>query len=298
MNSRVDECKQGEVRYYDERTTLLLSHSRLISNWVQRNDREVSRYRKRSEFGSSGMGNELEKFEYPIRDFSGSGKPRPILDQWNGDRNRPVAFHGQGRGIEEWRRFPIPSYADVGPSNYEHGLFHGYAEQKRTHHDFDGTIRVENWEHERAELIRKLDELKEQIIRCSDSAEKPRERVPPPPSPPVLPNRYFGQDSYVQESSTGLYTVSFAPDKYVQEPLYSTPNHQPVHYNNIRGLDRQDFPSPPSKIRNEVVVYDSSNIPQTLQRSPHQAPPQYLMRHYHDHFSGQRMDSNHTTLAS
>ncbi|KAG5563407.1 hypothetical protein RHGRI_005980 [Rhododendron griersonianum] len=293
MNSRGDLRKEGEVGYYNDRNTLLVNHPRLIRNWVQRNNHEQSWNRKRSEFGSSHMGIEVADFEMPMGDFNSSLKPRSMLDQWDGETDEPVAFRR--------KRFPIP-YADEGPSNHQRGFLHGYAEQKRIHHDYDGPSRVDILENERVELIRKVDALKDQIIRCGDLGhftEKPRERLSPPP--PVLPNNYFGDDAYVQVSPTRFNIVSiqpFAPDKYIPEPLYFSPNNQPVRRTNRSGLDEQDFSSRLTEISNEIVVYDSSNLPQRPRKPPHQPPAGYLMQPYHDHFSGQHMACNRSTLAS
>ncbi|KAI8569739.1 hypothetical protein RHMOL_Rhmol02G0300600 [Rhododendron molle] len=293
MNSRGDLRKEGEVGYYNDRNTLLVNHPRLISNWVQGNNHEQSWNRERSEFGRSRVGIEVVDFEMPMGDFNGSLKPRSMLDQWDRGTDEPVAFRP--------KRFPIP-YSDEGPSNHQRGFLHGYAEQKRIHRDYDGPSRVDILENGRVELIRKLDELRDQIIRCGDLShftEKPRERLSPPP--PVLPNNYFGDDAYVQVSPTRFNIVSiqpFAPDKYVPEPLYFSPNNQPVRRTNRSGLDEQDFSSRLTEISNEIVVYDSSNLPQRPRKPPHQPPPEYLMQPYHDHFSGHHMACNRSTLAS
>ncbi|XP_058201181.1 uncharacterized protein LOC131315948 isoform X2 [Rhododendron vialii] len=293
MNSRGNLCKEGEVGYYNDRNTLLVNHPHLISNWVQRNNHEQSWNRKRSEFGGSRMGIEVVDFEMPMGDFNGSLKPRSMLDQWDRETDEPVAFRRKS--------FPIP-YADEGPSHHQRGFLHRYAEQKRIHHDYGGPSRVDILENERVELIRKLDELKDQIIRCGDLShftEKPRERLSPPP--PVLRNNYFGDDAYAQVSPTRFNIVSiqpFAPDKYVPEPLYFSPNNQPVRRTNRSSLDEQDFSSRLMEISNEIVVYDSSNLPQRPRKPPHQPSPEYLRQPYHDHFSGQHMACNRSTIAS
>ncbi|GFZ01287.1 hypothetical protein Acr_14g0009220 [Actinidia rufa] len=226
---------------------------------------EVSMNWERTEFGNSRVENEEREFESPIGDFSGSLQSRPIMNP------------------------------DEGPSTNQRGSLHGYASQKRIHRDFAGSSGVENSEHDRAELIKKIDELKDLLSRNCGVREKPRVRVPvhrntipspTPPSPPVCPS---------------LYSVNeqpFARDEHFPEPLYFNHNHEPVPYDDSSGLDMGEFYPPPRNGRNEFV---GSNLPPMHTRLPHRPPPRYLTNPYnHDqfHIPEHPLNSNRTTLPS
>ncbi|GFS43205.1 hypothetical protein Acr_00g0084210 [Actinidia rufa] len=140
---------------------------------------------------------------------------------------------------------------DEGPSTYQRGSFQGYAVQKRKGltHVFDGSSGVENSEHDRAELIRKLDELKDLLSRDCDVREKPREWLP-------------------VDRKTILLSASDPPQFCI-----------------LHGLDMGEF-YPPRKARNEFV---GSNLPPTCTRAPHRPPPRYLTNPYnHDPLKSHR----------
>ncbi|KAI7993415.1 hypothetical protein LOK49_LG11G02785 [Camellia lanceoleosa] len=314
MNLRGDQSNgDAEAGYLNDRYSKCP-----ISNLVHGNDHEVNTNRKWFESGDSCVENEDKKIKPPNEDFVGSLRSRPVRDKRGMERNGSEAFCGSGRGVAERRRFSAFPYPDEGPSSYWPCSFNGYAEQKRIRRDeLDGPGRVENWEYDRAELLSKLDELKDQLSRSCDVKEKPREKglvdgmvapppppppppppLPPPPpppplpTPPPLPNYYYGHNSYAQ---------SFAPNKNVMEPLYWNHNHGPGRYINGGILDmQQDFYPPPlpRNAPNEFLGYEGSYMPQRLRRPPNQPPPQSLNQPYHDHFPGQHVDFNQNTLAS
>ena len=68
-------------------------------------------------------------------------------------------------------RFSTSNYPDEGPSNYNLESSYSYGEPRRKHDDHDGANRVQHLEKDRAELLRKLDELKEQLSRSCDVVE-------------------------------------------------------------------------------------------------------------------------------
>ncbi|PSS09363.1 Extra-large guanine nucleotide-binding protein like [Actinidia chinensis var. chinensis] len=295
MNLRVDQSNEdGEGGYFSDRYTQGSQCS--FNNWVNGNDHEANTDLKRSESGNSFMENEVKEIKPPNGNFAGSLRSRPIMDEWSAERNGLMAFGGSGRSAAERRRFSNFPYPDEGPSNYWPGSFNGYAEHKRIRHDMDGPSRVENLEHDRAELLRKLDELKDQLSRSCDVTEKPKEMVPrdrmtAPPPPPPAPNHYNGHGFYVPEDPTNLYTVDFQP-----ETLYCNHNNVPVRFVNSHAFNMQDFYPPPRNVPNEVLEYKQSHLPQRLMRPPHQPPPQYLKQPFRGHFTRQDMDFNRSTI--
>lgn len=81
------------------------------------------------------------------------------------ERNEMKAFQRR-------QRSPISMYPDEGPSNYQSSSFNGFTEPLERRYNPDEYI-----EQDPTELLRKLDELKDQITRSCNLNEKPKEKV-------------------------------------------------------------------------------------------------------------------------
>lgn len=300
MNLRTDHINQdGDGGYCSDR---YMKYSKCpTSNGVHEQDDEVNTKMKKSESGNPCVKKVVEENKPPIGNFAGSMRTRPIMDHRSVERNGPGAFYGNRSGAVERRRFSTSPYPDEGPSSYWHGSFHGYTGQKRGHNVLDGPGGVEHLENDRAELIRKLDELKDQLSRSCDVTEKPRVKPPvsrttppPPPPPPPPPNQYYRHDFHVPQGPSNFFSANvepFAPG-HVQEPLYCSHSCGPVPYTNGRGYPpHRDEP-------NEFAGYEQSYLPQRLRQPPHQLQPQYFKQPFHDHFPGRNMDFNLSSLVS
>ncbi|XP_020587745.1 uncharacterized protein LOC110029678 [Phalaenopsis equestris] len=69
------------------------------------------------------------------------------------------------------------SYPLAGPSNYNCSINHINSEGAAKRQNIEGSDRVELLEQDRAELLRKLDELRDQIKQSCEVVEAPKERV-------------------------------------------------------------------------------------------------------------------------
>ncbi|KAK6116989.1 hypothetical protein DH2020_049233 [Rehmannia glutinosa] len=108
-----------------------------------------------------------------IRPPMESSRSRPVMDKWGVNSNGSAS--GPARGVSSQMRFDDFRYHDEGQSSYD---VNSYYEQGRYRgHDLDGLGRLENLENGRAELLRRLDELKDQISRSSDMEDKSKERI-------------------------------------------------------------------------------------------------------------------------
>ncbi|KAK3002083.1 hypothetical protein RJ639_020542 [Escallonia herrerae] len=234
------------------------------------------------EFVGLGLRNEDDESRLPF----GSMKSRPVMEEWSVDRNGgPMAFRGNARGVAEVGRFSTFPYTDEGPSNYPDGSFQEYGKHIRNPGVLDGFTKVENLENDRAVLLRKLNELKDQLTK---------ERVPPPQA-----DVHGRNEASAQEGSMSMYSVNKqapARDKHVPKPSHVSHHHEHVPYVTNHALDAQDFYHP-RNTPNQFLGYENAYRPQMLQMPPHQPPHQYLPRTYGDHFPGQYMDFNRDPLA-
>ncbi|XP_020251456.1 LOW QUALITY PROTEIN: protein ENHANCED DISEASE RESISTANCE 4-like [Asparagus officinalis] len=141
-------------------------------------------------------------------------KPNPKFQQkesWrNEDNNRASTFRG-----------PNP-YPDEGPSNYNQN-----SAKRKT---FDSPCSAENLDEDRAELLRKLDELRDQLRRSCEVAEKPKER--PSASRTTFSNPYArnGRNNWFPEGSSSLNRKSMdLPNLYpTVHPQNGIPGYREV----------------------------------------------------------------------
>ena len=80
-------------------------------------------------------------------------------------------FWRKPRADMENVRFSTSKYPDEGPSN---GFSSNYMESWRSRKESDGPNMVQHLEQDRAELLRKLDELKVHISKSSEMVHNPK----------------------------------------------------------------------------------------------------------------------------
>lgn len=245
-----------------------------------------------AEFASLRLANEVEE----IRRRFGSVGSWPVMDQWGGERNGSKVFRANGRGVTEQERFATSSHPDVGTSYDPLHSSYSYGEQVKSRDGLVGLAKVESLENDRAELLRKLDELQNQLSRSYNAAEQPKGRIGADRGmTPPLPDLYSGRDASMPESSTSLYNANMKPhprDKHVPKPPYHDQNLRPFPYGQSYALDMQDFHTP-IHVANEFMQYEDAYRPQLFRRPPFESPHQYLPRYeYRDRFPGQYMDFN------
>lgn len=105
----------------------------------------------------------------------GGGKSR-IRPSWP-ERSGKVAQwqtweRNEMKAFQRRQRNPISMYPDEGPSNYQSSSYNGFTEPLDRRYNPDEYI-----DQDPTELLRKLDELKDQISRSCNLNEKPKEKV-------------------------------------------------------------------------------------------------------------------------
>ncbi|XP_010261502.1 PREDICTED: uncharacterized protein LOC104600320 [Nelumbo nucifera] len=219
-----------------------------------------------------------------------------------GERDGQPASRRPPRTVTvEGLRYSNFPYPDEGPSNYHLGSSHGYAEPSvKNQNKPTGSNKVEYLEQDRAELLRKLDELKDQLSRSCDVAEKSNDRIAMDRRM-VHPEPYGGRDPWFPEGLAGSSSRSsvqaFPPDKRLPRPSFFSNGHESVQLMNRPDMDLQNF-YPPMHVANDIPGYGDPFGPPMLRRNPHQPPRQYTQRPSHDFFSGHYMDIESDPIAS
>ncbi|KAL1532766.1 hypothetical protein AAHA92_32735 [Salvia divinorum] len=102
------------------------------------------------------------------------------MDRRHAIGKRPELSSSPARGASGQGRGNYQLYREQGPSSYNENSYFAQGEgASYMNHDMDGMSRFENLENCRAELLRKLDELKDHLSRSCEVSEKTDEMVSP-----------------------------------------------------------------------------------------------------------------------
>ncbi|XP_042479924.1 uncharacterized protein LOC122060883 isoform X2 [Macadamia integrifolia] len=255
----------------------------------------------REELAKALMGKDVGEVKSQTGSASRPWGPGQIPDNRSSETKGLMGFQRTHGALVEDVRFSTLRYPDEGPSNYHRGSSYGYGEPVNNQSNLDGPSRVEYLEKDRAELLRKLDELKDQLSRSCDIAEKPKERVPvarrmdplPPPPPPPPPSGPYRQGGWPLEGRLGSSRASMpslAPDKHIPRPPYLNHGHEPIPLMNRHHVDMQQNFHPPLHTPNEIPGFGDPFGAQMLRRGPHQPAFKYSQRSSHEYFPGHHVD--------
>ncbi|CAJ2631342.1 protein ENHANCED DISEASE RESISTANCE 4-like [Trifolium pratense] len=219
---------------------------------------------------------------------NGSKLSGKISNLQNGDRAEMEGFRRKQRANLESVRFPTSSYPDEGPSNGYSGFSNSYMESRRNHKEKDGANRVQHLEQDRAELLRKLDELKHQLSKSSEVVNNPKDKVLPDERMiPPDPHPFGGSDPWFPDGPSGLNRTSrqfYGHDKHMAGPPHLNYRHDPYPY--IGGHETAMPNFHPSM--HNPNQYGDPFASQMLRRGPNQFSQQPL----HPYFPGRYVDPN------
>ncbi|KAJ6838156.1 protein ENHANCED DISEASE RESISTANCE 4-like [Iris pallida] len=185
---------------------------------------------------------EVQEAQKPFDSTNEYPKFQPRQARRDEDRERTSAF-----------RRPVP-YPDEGTSNY-----HQNTSKKR---NLDNANSAELPDQDRAELLRKLDELREQLRRSCEVAEKTKERAPANRTPfSSNPRGRTGHGNWFPEGSSSLNRASS--------------RHSP--YMNAHSMDISNL-YPAVHPQNGIPGYGEVFAPHSLGRAPFHPAGQYPHR--------------------
>ncbi|KAF7826157.1 protein ENHANCED DISEASE RESISTANCE 4 [Senna tora] len=231
---------------------------------------------RKDEVGKAVGRQQEESKSYNIIDSERGSKFSGRMSVWQtGERdNNTEGFWRKPRADMEGMRFSTSYYPDEGTSN-----------------NYSGVNRVQHLEQDRAELLRKLEELKDQITQSGEVSNNPKEKVRldsrmNPPDP------YGGSDTWFPDVPSGLNRTSrqfFGPDKHMAGPSYFNYHHDPFAYTNSQGLGMPNF-HPSMHNPNHIPGYGDPYASHMLRRGPHNLSHQFPQQQLHPHFPGRYVD--------
>ncbi|KAK6947887.1 putative zinc-ribbon domain, plant [Dillenia turbinata] len=191
------------------------------------------------------------------------------------EQERLLEFRRSTGGASRHGRLSGFPYYGEGTSNYHPGSLYGYWGAMDNGKRIDRLSRVQDLEQNRAELLRKLDELKDQINRSCDTVEKPKERV--------LVDRQMVQNgiySHIPEDPSGLSGNSAAQ--------YGFDKHAPLqhpHFNQgTRLVDMQGLTYLMRRMPEKIPAYEDPYRLHMCQRAPNQLPHHYFPQRVEESF--------------
>ncbi|KAK4435446.1 hypothetical protein Salat_0708000 [Sesamum alatum] len=174
-----------------------------------------------------------------------------------------------------------------GPLSYHTNYYYEQGDRRiYPDHDWDGLSSIEKSENDRAELLRKLDELRDQLSRSCEVTERPKGRIGTnlrmgsPTSPDPYPRHHA---AYLQ-GSHGVNKQQLCPDDIAAPYLSQNPGFIP--YRDGYGPSLQDSSYPLRGYPYEFQGYADTSQQEMFQRLPHQPQSQYMYWPHNEHSRG------------
>lgn len=262
-----------EIRFHDRH---LGCCERPDDYWVRRDDLDMRG--NRSELVDMSTGEDSPRLQTTAK-----------TDQWAGEREGLGIFYSNSGALADHRGYPTFAYPDEGPSNYKPRSFYDYGEVMKHDNNLERHNRIEHLEQNRAHLLRKLEELKDQVSRSLAVENKvgvPVDRT--------LRDPCVGRD---------VYNVSMqpsAPDSHVLRRPYFNRTHGNIPFTNCHNRDtlNLNFYPHPRHVKNDFPAYADPYKTKITGRPLHQPHSQYSPRPAHEYFLGRHMEFNQDHLAS
>lgn len=250
-----------------------------LDDWACRNDVQMN----------IGGGRYVDSKLEEIRHRVGANGSRIVNENWGGERNASLGTRGNAMDAAKQKRGMNFAPLEEGSLEYVMPPSYGAGDYRRYHDGFNGSARVAGWESDRAELLRRIDELKDQLSQTCDVAENPKERIAVEPRMASTPfDPYRSHDVYRQ----GLFGANKQPldqGHRVLGPPYIYDVGEDVPYKGRHGPIVQDS-YPVTHYRHGKVQYDNAYYEQVITKAyqPHLCFPQM----YHNEYPDPYMDVN------
>ncbi|XP_027335664.1 protein ENHANCED DISEASE RESISTANCE 4-like isoform X2 [Abrus precatorius] len=236
---------------------------------------------------SKGRVKQEQKYRMGGSEFSGR------MSNWpNEERGGMEGFWRKPQAEIEGVRFTTLNYPDEGTSNSYSSFSYNHGEQWRNYKDMDGVNRVQHLEQDRAELLRKLDELSNQLNKSSEVVHNQKEKVVPH-GKMVPPDPYSGPtDTFFPDGSSGMNRTSrqfFGPNKHMAGPSYFNYHHDPYAYTSGHEMAMPNFH--PSMHNPNYMPGYADPFASQMMRGSHPLPHQFLNQPMHPYFPERYADT-------
>lgn len=249
------------------------SHGRFseqrIENWVRRYNPEKDMNIYDSDSSSTA----------PYGNPIGTARNRANFEHQRVERDAFRVYSGNSMDVADKKGIPNFRYPSDRPSSSNLDMFYGHHEPVRTYEHA-----VEGLDPNRAELLRRLDELKDQILKSCDLGDKPRvvtDRAPV--------DSYCGRPPY----NVPMQFSTQSPP-HIHGPHYSDRDIGTFPETGHHHRNGDDFLHPPRHVVKDIPLYEDRFQQQTTRKAnyppTHQYPPRLPREHYLERFMDYEQD--------
>lgn len=268
----------------------------VYSSWG-RGDRRSFEYEGGMDENVAGSSKEFGGSKYGVGLGYGSHRSDRRFDQRSGERGENEYFRGTKRGDVERVRYSSSMHSYEGPS--ELGRNYDYvdtAQFVKSRSDFTEFKKVDYVEQEKAEILRKLNDLKDQLSRI-DVASKPKEKVP---TDRMVSHQdpYSNPEIWLIDGSRGQKRTSMqysGADKHVARPSYTSHYNEPQSYMDSREMAARKF-YPPMHTSNQMQEFEDPSRSPVLRGPSYGVPPPLQQQYPHPYYTPQYVNSDMATL--
>ncbi|MED6217396.1 hypothetical protein PIB30_017243 [Stylosanthes scabra] len=207
----------------------------------------------------------------------------------NGERNEMEGFWRKPPADIEGVRFSTLNYPDEGTSNSYSSFSYNHGKQWRNEKDVDDSSRVQHLEQDRAELLRKLDELTNQLNRSPEVGSSSKEQFRPE-GRTVSPDPYGGRDTWSSDRLNRTSRQLFSSNKHAPGPPYLDYHHDPYGYTSSHEMAMPNFH--PSMQNPSYIPRFGDPFATQMRRGPSQPYHRFPQQPMHHYFPGRYVDTS------
>lgn len=216
-------------------------------------------------------------------------------EQWDWKikgRSQMESFQRDQRIDFDGLRYSTSKYLEEGPSNYQSPGSYGYGEPLKNRNELDGSDELGKLGENQAEILRKLDELKDKLSQSCGVADKPKDKFPldrrmVPPDPYGYTEKLFPDSYSAMNRASVPYSFS---DHHVARPLYANHCAQTSPFMDRHAMAGHGFYSPPHA--SGLQEFEDPLRSQMFRSGPYRGPASFQQKPPRVCFSGAYVDGN------
>lgn len=223
----------------------------------------------KNELGNGNLDSKADNLETHVKNANGSRRSSRLFERGLSERGEEERFGRIRRGFLEGARYSSSNLVGEGTSKYNLDL--------NFRNGGSGATGAEYVNPDREELLRKLDELKEQLSRVHNVGENSREKVPLEHRVPNV-EPYGDRDDIFHEHPSSFQRVSrqfSAPNKHAAGATYFEHGYEPYPIINRPDIASHNYHNPMSS-SNHVPGFGDPFESQMFRR-----PPRRILSHLH-----------------
>ncbi|XP_038895484.1 protein ENHANCED DISEASE RESISTANCE 4-like isoform X2 [Benincasa hispida] len=215
----------------------------------------------------------------PYRNPLGAARTRATFEHHRVERDAFAGYSGNSMAVAHGKGAPNFRDPRDRPSSSNLDLFYGHPEHNR---NYEGPI--EGLDPNRAELLRRLDELKDQIIKSCDVGDRPR----------VVADRASVDPYYARSTYNIPMRYSTKSPQHIHSPQYFDRGNGTFPASGHHQRNDEDFLHPPRHVVKDIPLYEDQFQEQMIRKPnyppTHQYPPRLPRECYPESFMDLKQD--------